>query len=71
MFPVNLGFGGAHARVRLLVSLTQLAKPRFTIACPGYTAYANDSGGARTVYYVYDGKLWGFGLFTHGSDPCK
>ena len=63
--PSGLRLGAVEAQV------TQLAKPRLTIACPGYTAYADDSGAARTVYYVFDGKLWGFGLFTHGSDPCK
>lgn len=61
----GLQLGAVEAQV------TQVAKPRFTIACPNYTAYANDTGGTRTVYYVFDGKLWGFGLFTHGSDPCR
>jgi hypothetical protein len=61
----GLEIGAVEAQV------TQLAKPRLTIACPDYTAYATDTGAARTVYYVFDGKLWGFGLFARGSDPCR
>lgn len=61
----GLQLGAVEAQV------TELAKPRFTIACADYTAYANDSGGTRTVYYVFEGKLWGFGLFRSGSDPCR
>jgi hypothetical protein len=61
----GLQLGAIEAQV------TQLAKPKFTIACPNYTAYASDSGGTRTVYYVFAGKLWGFGLFESGSDPCR
>jgi hypothetical protein len=39
--------------------------------CPGYTAYVQDAGSARTVYYVLHGRLWGFGLFAHGANPCR
>jgi hypothetical protein len=41
-----------------------------TIACPGYEARYADSAGARTVYYLFRGHLWGFGLFRRGAAPC-
>ncbi|HVS84569.1 MAG TPA: hypothetical protein VHD91_02950 [Gaiellaceae bacterium] len=40
-------------------------------ACTGYTAYTQDAGATQTVYYVVDGKLWGFGLFRRGASPCR
>jgi hypothetical protein len=45
--------------------------PLRTIACAGYTALVRDSSGARTVYYLYGGHLWGFGLFRRGAGPCR
>lgn len=39
--------------------------------CPGYIAYVQDSRSARTVYYVLHGRLWGFGLFARGANPCR
>ena len=42
-----------------------------TVVCSGYNALIRDSGNARTVYYVYDGRLWGFGLFRRGAPPCR
>ncbi len=42
-----------------------------TIPCAGYDALVADSAGARTVYYLYGGRLWGFGLFRSGVDPCR
>lgn len=42
-----------------------------TIACGGYTAYYRDSGRARTVYYLSEGRVWAFGLFRRGADPCR
>jgi hypothetical protein len=41
------------------------------ISCDGYQALVADSDRARTVYYVFGGKLWGFGLFARGADPCR
>jgi hypothetical protein len=38
--------------------------------CTGYQALVSDSG-AQTVYYLFGGKLWGFGLFAGGEDPCR
>jgi hypothetical protein len=42
-----------------------------TIACPGYDALVRDSARARTVYYLFSGRLWGFGLFRRGAPPCR
>lgn len=42
-----------------------------TITCHGYDALVRDSAGSRTVYYVFAGRLWGFGLFRRGSTPCR
>jgi hypothetical protein len=42
-----------------------------TITCSGYDALVRDSFGARTVYYIFAGRLWGFGLFRPGADPCR
>ena len=39
-------------------------------ACRGYTAQLSSTGKAQTVYYVYDGQLWGFGLIRSGANPC-
>ncbi len=35
--------------------------------CDAYTAYL---AGARSVYYVFRGRLWGFGLIRPGLSPC-
>ena len=48
-----------------------LAGGLFSIACLSYKALVHDSETARTVYYVVDGKLWGFGLLRPGEDPCR
>jgi hypothetical protein len=42
-----------------------------TIGCHDYDALARDTAHARTVYYVYTGRLWGFGLFRPGAVPCR
>ena len=42
-----------------------------TVACPGYDALYADRGRTRTVYYLYSGALWGFGLFRRGANPCR
>jgi hypothetical protein len=42
-----------------------------TITCAGYDALVANSGNARTVYYLYGGRLWGFGLFHGRVDPCR
>lgn len=42
-----------------------------TITCSGYTALVRDTFEARTAYFLYAGRLWGFGLFRRGADPCR
>jgi hypothetical protein len=42
-----------------------------TIGCKDYSALVRDSVGARTVYYISGGRLWGFGLFRRAADPCR
>ena len=42
-----------------------------TIPCSGYDALVRDSAHARTVYYLYGARLWGFGLFRRGAAPCR
>ena len=48
-----------------------LAGGLLSIACLSYQALARDTATARTVYYVVDSKLWGFGLFHPSADPCR
>ena len=47
------------------------AGPLRTITCNGYDALVADRRGSRTAYYLYDGSLWGFGLFRANWSPCR
>jgi hypothetical protein len=38
--------------------------------CDGYEAYLTETGGSTSVYYVYRGRLWGFGLMSQRLSPC-
>lgn len=38
--------------------------------CEGYTAYVDDAPDATSVYYVFRGRLWGFGLMSRLLSPC-
>jgi hypothetical protein len=42
-----------------------------TVTCHGYDALVRDSAHARTAYYLFAGRLWGFGLFRRGAAPCR
>lgn len=42
-----------------------------TITCNGYTALVGDRISSRTAYYLYNGSLWGFGLFVPHGSPCR
>jgi hypothetical protein len=42
-----------------------------TITCRGYEALVTDGKVARTAYYLFDGALWGFGLFRPHRSPCR
>jgi hypothetical protein len=62
--PHGLGFGATALAVHEAVGTLR------TIGCHDYDALVRDSARARTVYYVFAGKLWGFGLFRRGAAPC-
>jgi hypothetical protein len=67
---------GWHARHKLgfgssVLAVHQLTGASRTVTCHGYDVLVRDSGQARTAYYVYNGRLWGFGLFRRGASPCR
>jgi hypothetical protein len=64
------GLRGLQLGARPL-TVHQRAGPLDTIVCPGYDALFADFGATRTVYYVFGGRLWGFGLFARGAQPCR
>jgi hypothetical protein len=45
--------------------------PLIPIVCSSYDALTSDTTTVRTVYYVYDSKLWGFGLMPAHTNPCR
>ena len=47
------------------------AGPLRTITCNGYEALVADEPGSRTAYFLYNGSLWGFGLFLPHWSPCR
>jgi hypothetical protein len=60
--------------MRLGVVEGQLATsvgPLVNVVCPGYDARVADGPQARSVYYVVQGKLWGFGLLRAHANPCR
>ena len=63
--PRGLSLGAAQGQI------PALAGPLLPIACTGYQALVRDRGTTRTVYYVVDAKLWGFGLVRAGESPCR
>lgn len=67
---------GWHAPGKLRLGSTPLAVhvlvgPTHSITCRGYEALVHDTARARTAYYLYAGRLWGFGLFRRGAAPCR
>ena len=63
--PHKLGFGSSALAVHHLTGASR------NVTCTDYEALAHDSGQARTAYYLFKGRLWGFGLFRRGADPCR
>ena len=51
--------------------LTAATGPLVAVVCPGYDARVADSGAARTVYYIFRGRVWGFGLLRPHANPCR
>jgi hypothetical protein len=43
----------------------------FTTPCGSYSALIRTRGDVSTVYYVFGGKLWGFGLMRAAATPCR
>jgi hypothetical protein len=63
--PHGLRFGASPLAVHQAVGTLR------TIGCHDYNALVRDSVNARTAYYLFAGKLWGFGLFRRGASPCR
>lgn len=63
--PHKLGFGSSPLVVHRLGHTTR------SVTCRSYEALVRDSAQATTAYYLFDGALWGFGLFRRGADPCR
>ena len=63
--PRGLALGAVEAQV------TELGGATVPVTCTGYQARVRDEPRARTVYYVVDGALWGFGLVPRYADPCR
>ncbi len=51
--------------------LTDATGPLVSVTCSSYVARVADGTQARSVYYVVQGKLWGFGLLRAHADPCR
>jgi hypothetical protein len=51
--------------------ITTTTQPLVSVACNGYAARVADSATARSVYYVAEDKLWGFGLVPRRANPCR
>lgn len=63
--PKQLRLGSTPLAVHVLVGPTR------SITCHSYEALVHDTAHARTAYYLYAGRLWGFGLFRRGAAPCR
>jgi hypothetical protein len=55
----------------LEAQLTNKTQPLVEVVCSGYDARVADTGRARSVYYVAEGRLWGFGLLRAHANPCR
>ena len=53
------------------VTLSAHDRVGIAVVCSGYDARVADTGGARSVYYVAEGRLWGFGLLPAHANPCR
>lgn len=48
-----------------------IAHARRTVTCHRYDVLVRDYAHSRTSYYLFSGRLWGFGLFRRDADPCR
>jgi hypothetical protein len=65
--------GWRAGRLQLGVSTGALADrwgALVTVPCGSYEARILTRGSVMTVFYVYAGQLWGFGLSRPGGSPC-
>lgn len=63
--PKGLPLGATEAQ------LDASAGALFEVTCTGYSAWVNDKNAVRTVYYVLNGSVWGFGLVRANANPCR
>ena len=63
--PKGLTLGAPQAQVEAS------AGALFQVTCTGYDAWVADHKTVRTVYYVLNGGLWGFGLVRANANPCR
>lgn len=63
--PRGLRLGAPEAELQTLAGAV------VPIVCSGYDVRIRDDARARTVYYVFRGRLWGFGLLRPHADPCR
>jgi hypothetical protein len=63
--PKGLQLGAVTPQVN------ELAGPLVSLLCPDYTVLVRDTAATRTVFYLVDGKLWGFGLVRPADTPCR
>jgi hypothetical protein len=63
--PKGLTLGAPQAQV------DATAGALFQVMCTGYDAWVHDRKTVRTVYYILNGGLWGFGLMRANANPCR
>jgi hypothetical protein len=63
--PKGLALGAPQAQV------DATAGALFQVTCTGYDAWVHDRKAVRTVYYILNGNLWGFGLMRANANPCR
>jgi hypothetical protein len=63
--PKGLALGAPQAEV------DASAGALFQVTCTGYEAWVSDRKTVRTVYYILNGSLWGFGLVRAHANPCR
>jgi hypothetical protein len=63
--PEGLTIGDETARI------TQVYGPLQSVACHDYTALVRPGPGAVSVFYVVEGRLWGFGLVATDVSACR
>jgi len=60
-----LRIGAREARV------TAVLGALVTVPCGSYSALVRTRGDVTTAYYLFGGRLWGFGLMRSSASPCR